>query len=227
MSDILSLILSAFPKVHCESCTNTRILVKTSNSANLFGISSSPKGLWSGALAIYCRRVYSSNISGLYELRKMYMSAKVREAHVKPLWDETYLRSASPISERTFDGSGLRHSFSRSYIRINVSMRYDESNGHIRSCVGFGSKYLDGEIFVYFNRSAKDENILHEVRKLPHIPQLVKHAGLGCWFRCLHLIPASLSRPHHHGPRNDCACVIETTGAGAANGYLSLLGGVS
>ena len=63
---------------------------------------------------------------------------------------------------------------------MNVSMRYNESNGHIGSCVGFGRRYLDGEIFVYFYRSAEDEDILHEVRKLPHIPQLVKHAGLGC-----------------------------------------------
>ena len=134
------------------------------------------------------------------------MLAKVREAHVKPLWDETYLRSASPISERTFDGSGLRHSFSRSYNRANISIKYEQSNKQIGSCRGFERKYLDGEIFVYFYRSAEDENILHEVRKLPHIPQLVKHAGLGCWLRCLHLIPASLSRAHHHGPRNDCAC---------------------
>ena len=152
------------------------------------------------------------------------MLAKIREAHVKPLWDETYLRSASPISERTVDGSGLRHSFSKSYVRMNVSMRYDESNGHIGSCMGFERKYLDGEIFVYFYRSAKDENILHEVRKFPHIPQLVKHAGLRCWFRCLHLVPASLSRAHHHGPRNGCACVLETARAGAANEYLSLVG---
>ena len=224
MSDILSLILSAFPKVHCESCTNTRILVKTSKSAKLLGVSSSPKGLCSGALAIYCRRVYSSNISGLCELRKISMLANVRGAHVKPLWDETYLRSASPISERTFDGSGLRHSFSKSYNRLNVNMRYDESNENTGSCVGFGRKYLDGEIFVYFYRSAKDENILHEVRKFPHIPQLVEHVGLGCWFRCLHLIPASLSRAHHHGPRNGGACVLETAGAGAARRHLSLVG---
>ena len=98
------------------------------------------------------------------------MLAKFREAHVKPLWDETYLRSASPISERTFDGSGLRHSFSRSYNRANISIKYEQSNKQIRSCRGFESKYLDGEIFVYFYRSAEDENILHEVRKLPHIP---------------------------------------------------------
>lgn len=39
--------------------------VKISNSANLAGSSSVPKGLRSGAFATYCRRVYSSKISGL------------------------------------------------------------------------------------------------------------------------------------------------------------------
>ncbi len=155
------------------------------------------------------------------------MLAKVSKAHVKPLWDETYLRSASPISERTVDGSGLRHSFSRSYIKINVSMRYNESNGHVGSCVGLGRKYLDGEIFVYFYSSAKNENILHEVRELPHIPQRLKHARLRCWFRCLHLVPASLSRAHLHEPRNGCAGVLETAGAGAASEDVRLVGGGS
>ena len=155
------------------------------------------------------------------------MLAMAREAHVKPLWDETYLRSASPISERTVDGSGLRHSFSRSYIRIMVSMRYDELDAHIGPCVGLGRKYLDGEIFVYFYRSAKDENILHEVRKLPHIPQLFKHSRLRCLFRCLHLVPASLSRAHLHEPRNGCAGVLKTAGAGAASEDVRLVGGGS
>ena len=152
------------------------------------------------------------------------MLTKVREAHVNPLWDETYLRSASPISERTVDGSGLRHSFSRSYIEVSVSTRYPKSNGHIESCMGFGRKYLDGEVFINFYRSAKDENILHEVRKFPHIPQLVEHARLRCWFRRLHLIPASLSRAHLHGPRSGCACALRLTGVEAANEDVELVG---
>lgn len=90
--------------------------------------------------------------------------------------------------------------------------------------MGFGRKYLNGEVLIYFYRSAKDENILHEVRKLPHIPQLVKHARLRCWFRRLHLVPASLSRAHLHGPRNVCACVFRLAGAEAGNKDVKLVG---
>ena len=34
--------------------------------------------------------------------------------HVRPLCDDTYFRRASPISDNTSEGSGLRHSVSRS-----------------------------------------------------------------------------------------------------------------
>ena len=90
--------------------------------------------------------------------------------------------------------------------------------------MGFGRQYLDGEVFIYFYRSAKDENVLHEVRKLPHIPQLVQHARRWCWFRPLHLGPASLSRAHLHGLWNGSACVLRLARAEAANKDVQMVG---
>ena len=39
-----------------------------------------------------------------------------------------------------------------------------------------GEKYLDGQIFVDFDRFAEDINILHEVGQLPCIAKLIEHA---------------------------------------------------
>lgn len=112
-SGILSLIRSALIRVHCESCTSTLSLRKTSNSANFWGSSSMPKGFRLGAFAMYWRRVYSSNISGLLKIRMRYVKAR-GITHVRPRCEDTNFRSASPMSDSMCEGSGLRHSVSRS-----------------------------------------------------------------------------------------------------------------
>lgn len=89
-----------------------------SRSTNFFGVSSIPKGLRRGALDTYCRRTYSSNISGLkgiLEENKAISKKGERGPYVKLLCDETCLRRASPISSSFSDGSGLKHSVSKSY----------------------------------------------------------------------------------------------------------------
>ena len=85
-----------------------------SKVANFLGSSSVPKGLREGALAIYCRRVYSSNISGLHGALAFKCRMFRVYAYVRPRCDETNLRRARPISASFSDGSNLRHSASKS-----------------------------------------------------------------------------------------------------------------
>ena len=144
------------------------------------------------------------------------MLTKVREAHVNPLWDETYLRSASPMSERTVDGSGLRHSFSRSYIKVSVSTRYlnqTDTSNHAWGLGGSTSMVRSSSIFtalpkmkIYCMRFANS----HIFRSLSSM--LGSGAGSD----------ASISsRPLFREPiftdRSGCACALWLAGAEAAN----------
>jgi len=64
---------------------------------------------------MYWRRVYSSKISGLTLILDRRIICNKRSAHVRPRCEETYFKRASPISASFAEGSGLRHSVSRSY----------------------------------------------------------------------------------------------------------------
>ena len=84
---------------------------------------------------------------------------------------------ASPIAGNRSEGVGLRHSVSRSYHYTLISMHscslsttYDQS----RSASGFseGFAYLNVEIVVDLDRVPKQEDVLHQAGKLPHVAQL-------------------------------------------------------
>ena len=79
----------------------------------------------------------------IHQISPVYAMSKVgrgwwvgrREAHVKPLCDETYFRSANPMSDRTDEGSGLRHSFSRSYYRAIISTRHLKEHEYTKELI--------------------------------------------------------------------------------------------
>ena len=56
--------------------------------------------------------------------------------------------------------------------------------------------YLDIDIFVNFNRLAENENVLHEICKLPHVSELVEETKLLRRRRRLHLCPTTFTGYH-------------------------------
>ena len=125
--------------------------------------------------------------------------------YVKPRCEETHFRRARPISANFSDDSGLRHSVSRS-CSINVSSwtldRYERTSWQdVRSVRR--ELYLDGKVLVDFDRSAEDEDELHEIRELPRVSKPLKQTHFRRWLRGLHLRPPTLARSHGRGSLDD------------------------
>lgn len=111
-------------------------------------------------------RVFIECVEPRLAIRSLRMIDQRSRAHVNPLCDETYFRRASPISDSFSDGSGFRHSVSRSY-NSNPSMLiqdlFREAQNHQDVWVAIDKTYLDGEIFVNLYRLAEYEDVLHEI----------------------------------------------------------------
>ena len=60
-------------------------------------------------------RIFIECVWPIITIRSLYTIDQRRRAHVNPRCDETYFSRASPISDSFSDGSGFRHSVSRSY----------------------------------------------------------------------------------------------------------------
>ena len=56
--------------------------------------------------------------------------------------------------------------------------------------------YLDIDVFVYLDCLAEDEDVLHEIRELPHVSNLIEQARSLRWRGRLHLCPTTLAGHH-------------------------------
>lgn len=59
-----------------------------------------------------------------------------------------------------------------------------------------GKMHLDIKVFVNLDGLAKDEDVLHEIRKLPHVSNPIEQAELLRRRGGLHLCPITLARYH-------------------------------
>lgn len=111
-------------------------------------------------------RVFIECVKPRLAIRSLRTIDQRGRAHVNPLCDETYFRRASPISDSFSDGSGFRHSVSRSW-NSNPSMLiqglFREAQDQQDAWVAVDKTYLDGEIFVNLYRFAEYEDVLHEI----------------------------------------------------------------
>lgn len=74
---------------------------------------------------------------------------------------------------RRSDGSGLRHSVSNSYHQYVISTMFLMHDQVGFMCGGSSSlhTYIHVEIFSDLDSFSKDEDVLHEGGKLPHVAQ--------------------------------------------------------
>lgn len=56
--------------------------------------------------------------------------------------------------------------------------------------------YLDIDVFVNLDCLAEDEDVLHEIRELPHVSNLIEQARSLRWRGRLHLCPTTLAGHH-------------------------------
>ena len=73
------------------------------------------------------------------------------------------------MSASTFDGSGFRHSYSRSY-KARKSVNVTELESGVRRRVA--GDYLNFDTAINLKSCTEDRYVLHKVRELPGIPQL-------------------------------------------------------
>lgn len=65
------------------------------------------------------------------------------------------------------------------------------------SCATGKGSYLDCKLIINLHSLAKNEQVLHEVGKLPHVSKTVKYAGLLRWrMLYLHLLTPAFSGSH-------------------------------
>lgn len=92
---------------------------------------------------------------------------------------------------------------------ISIHLQYTSSVpancGRNVSGVTIAGPYLYIEILVDFDGIAKEENVLHQTRKLPHVPQVLerlRRLGRHVWFGgCIELglVRRALVARHGHG----------------------------
>jgi hypothetical protein len=124
-------------------------------------------------------------------------------AYVKPLCDDTCLRSARPICASFSDGFCLRHSDSSSCIQVSTrSIRAGPSETRrVSRAAGARRTYLNVQVLVDFDSIAEDVDVLGQIGKLPHVAQLLQCAGvLGRLVR-VHFARGALACGHIEGAR--------------------------
>lgn len=107
-------------------------------------------------------RIFIECVGAIITIRSLYMIEQRRRAHVNPRCDETYFRRASPISDSFSDGSGFRHSVSRSY-NADPLILIQWFLVEPQVWVAIDKAHLDCEIFVDLYGFAEYEDVLHEI----------------------------------------------------------------
>lgn len=103
---------------------------------------------------------------------------KKKKTYVRPRCDEIHFRRQRPISRSFSDGVGLRHSFSRSCIHQPSTILSNPAQHEKPSLRKTDTTYLYPEILIDFHNLAEHRNILHQIGKLPAIPQSMKRPRL-------------------------------------------------
>lgn len=116
-------------------------------------------------------------------------------SYVKPLCDETCFSSARPICASLSEAWGLRHSLSNSCICVSA-WALDRACGASAVALGANKPYLDVKVLVDLDGVAEEADVLREVGKLPHVPELLQRTGLLDRRLGLHLVAGALPGGH-------------------------------
>jgi hypothetical protein len=179
---------------------------------------------------LYWRRVYSSKFSNLHcavSPGPLRYQQSHYTTYVRPRCDEIHFSKHSPISSNLYEGSGFRHSSSRSCIERNQSQLREDQDMATRHEIQSKSSlhqlnamrdmhrarmltqqercrstYLDSKILVNLHNLSKDVNVLHDICKFPAAPNALQQSRFlgGLSLRGIdRLGAAALSRSHRGG----------------------------